>query len=244
RHTPDGRQARPLREHEGRLGNVPHHRGRAAEARGGADAPDAPRRGRRLEEAGRRRRLYARAADRHAAVLRADDRLVRADGKAADIGGHPRREDGRQDRQVVGIMRTHALRIAVASVWLVHGLYNKLLGGSPRHLAIVQSVPGLAGATGVRVLTAVGVCEGALALWILSGRSGRGCAFTQTVALLSMNAFELTFARDLLLWPAGLLPLNIGFLALAWTAAGVRWPAILRARLQRHPVPVDAHFDD
>ena len=28
----------------------------------------------------------------------------------------------------------------VAAVWLVHGLYNKLLGGSPRHLAIVQSV--------------------------------------------------------------------------------------------------------
>lgn len=36
-----------------------------------------------------------------------------------------------------------ASAFAVASVWLVHGLYNKLLGGSERHLAIVQSTPGL-----------------------------------------------------------------------------------------------------
>ena len=44
-------------------------------------------------------------------------------------------------------------------MWLVHGLYNKLLGGSPRHLAIVQSVPGLAGAAGERVLTMIGLFE-------------------------------------------------------------------------------------
>ena len=42
------------------------------------------------------------------------------------------------------------LRLFVAGVWLVHGVYNKLLGGSPRHLAIIQSVPGLAGADGSR----------------------------------------------------------------------------------------------
>ena len=32
------------------------------------------------------------------------------------------------------------VRLVVAAVWLVHGLFNKLLGGSPRHLAIVQAV--------------------------------------------------------------------------------------------------------
>ena len=46
-----------------------------------------------------------------------------------------------------------SVRPLVASVWLVHGLYNKLLGGSPRHVAIIQSVPGLAGLNGERVLT-------------------------------------------------------------------------------------------
>jgi len=140
-------------------------------------------------------------------------------------------------------MTTRAARPLVASVWLVHGLYNKLLGGSPRHLAIVQSVPGFGGTTGVRVLTVVGLFEVALAVWILSGRASRRCAGAQTAALLSMNIVELRFARHLLLWPAGLLPLNAAFLALAWIAAGARWPAVLRARLRRHPFPIEAHFD-
>ena len=34
-----------------------------------------------------------------------------------------------------------------------------------------------------------------------------------------MNVVELTFARHLLLWPAGLIPVNLVFLALAWIAA-------------------------
>ena len=79
-----------------------------------------------------------------------------------------------------------SVRPLVASVWLVHGLYNKLLGGSPRHLAIVQSVPGLQGDTGRHVLVAVGVCEVGIAAWMLTRRapkprrtnwwiSGMGC---------------------------------------------------------------------
>jgi uncharacterized protein YqjF (DUF2071 family) len=132
----------------------------------------------------------------------------------------------------------------VAAVWLVHGLFNKLLGGSARHLAIVQSVPGLGGVVGERVLTAIGVGEVAIALWVLSGWRPHLCASTQTVALLSMNVVELTFARPLLLWPAGLIPLNLAFLALAWAAADSQAPVPLRTRLRRHPVPIQAHFHD
>jgi uncharacterized membrane protein YtjA (UPF0391 family) len=132
----------------------------------------------------------------------------------------------------------------VAGVWMVHGLYNKLLGGSARHLAIVQSVPGLAGTAGARALVAVGLFEVGLALWVISGRAPRRCAATQTAVLLSMNVVELTFAQHLLLWPVGLLPLNAIFLMLAWVAAGSRWPFTLRARLQRHPVPIAAHLED
>jgi hypothetical protein len=139
---------------------------------------------------------------------------------------------------------TTALRLFVAGVWLVHGLYNKLLGGSPRHLAIVQAVPGLAGATGRRMLLAVGFLEVSLAVWTLSRRAPRLCAATQTVVLLSMNVLELTFARPFLLWPAGLVPINLVFLSLAWYVAD---PAIVdRARLwlRRHPFPIDAHFEE
>jgi len=137
-----------------------------------------------------------------------------------------------------------ALRLFVAAVWLVHGLYNKLLGGSARHLAIVQAVPGLSGAAGRRVLVAVGVFEVGVAVWMLSRRAPRLCAATQTVALLSMNVLELTYARPLLLWPAGLVPVNLLFLATAWYAADPSLSARMRARLRRHPFAIDAHFDD
>jgi hypothetical protein len=132
---------------------------------------------------------------------------------------------------------TRLLRPALAAVWIVHGLYNKLLGGSPRHLAIVQSVPGLEGAVGAAVLTAVGVVEVAIAAWMLSRRAPRACAAAQTVLLLSMNVVELTYARDLLLWPAGLLPLNLAFLGLVWACALA--PGA-RVRLRRHPVAIRA----
>src|SRR4051794_10304319 len=93
-----------------------------------------------------------------------------------------------------------AARWLVAAVWLIHGLYNKLLDGSPRHLQIVQSTPGLDGATGEYALYVIGGGEVAIALWVLSGFTPRLCAAVQTLCLLSMNVLELAFARHLLLW--------------------------------------------
>ena len=53
----------------------------------------------------------------------------------------------------------------VASVWIVHGLFNKLLHGSPRHLQIVQAVPGLAGAAGEHALILIGLVILALSVF-------------------------------------------------------------------------------
>ena len=136
----------------------------------------------------------------------------------------------------------HIAMIVVASTWLVHGLYNKLLGGSPRHLMIVQATPGLDGPAGHYALAAIGVVEVALAGWVLTGCAPRLCAATQTLVLLSMNVVELAFARDLLLWPAGLIPMNLGFLALAWIGACGGSAASLRVRGRRHPFAVRARF--
>ena len=134
-------------------------------------------------------------------------------------------------------------RWLVATIWLVHGLYNKLLHGSPRHLQIVQSTPGLEGAAGEYALAAIGAGEVAIALWVLSGFTPRLCAAVQTVCLLSMNVVELTFARHLLLWPAVLFPANLVVLSLAWL--GALGPGSgLRTRLRRHPFAVAAHFDE
>jgi len=129
----------------------------------------------------------------------------------------------------------------VASVWLVHGLFNKLLHFSPRHLLIVQSVPGLAGGRGEAVLTAIGVFEVGIALWVLSGSAAGVCAAVQTVVLLTMNVVELSTARSLLLWPAGLIPINVLFLSLAWVAARSRSGNVFVA-LRRHPIAVKAYF--
>jgi len=143
-----------------------------------------------------------------------------------------------RNRRVLGL--TAAL--TVASVWLVHGLYHKLLGGSPRQLAIVQSTPGLDGTAGEHALMAIGAAEVGLAVWVLCAWAPRLCAGTQTLALLTMNGIELTFARDLLIWPAGLIPVNLLFLGLAWVAAALHRPASLLARLRRHPVAVRARL--
>jgi len=131
--------------------------------------------------------------------------------------------------------------VIVAAVWLVHGLFNKLLHFSPRHLLMVQSVPGLAGSRGEIVLTAVGLFEVALALWVLSGWAASVCAAIQTIVLLSMNVVELSVARSLLLWPAGLIPINLMFLGLAWVAARSRSGNVFTA-LRRHPFGVRAYF--
>lgn len=145
---------------------------------------------------------------------------------------------------------THAaLTALVASVWLFHGLGNKLFGLSPRHLAIVQSVPGLDGARGELLLMLVGIGEVILAAWVISGWLPRVCAAVQTVALLAMNVLELTYAKHLLISPVGLLPINIVFLAIAWRVAlraSIRPSVITRllAIIRTHPFPVVADFAD
>src|SRR3954464_5375144 len=71
-------------------------------------------------------------------------------------------------------------RLAVALVWLYQGLWCKLLARCPGHLAIVQAVPGLAGAAGTAVLAGLGTIEVGLAVWVLSGWRPRLAALAQT----------------------------------------------------------------
>lgn len=127
-----------------------------------------------------------------------------------------------------------ALTLAVALVWIYHGLVNKLLHAEPRHLQIVQSVPGLAGEPGETALALIGCGELLLGLWVVSGRAAHACAAVQSAALLSMNLAEVTWARAHLVWAPGLIPVNLLFLAAAWLAVALR--------LRRHPLAIEAHF--
>lgn len=109
------------------------------------------------------------------------------------------------------------LRIGTALVWIVFGLGFKVLGLVPRHERIVAAVLG-EGAAGT-VTLAVGIAETLLGVWILTARWPRTCATVQTLAIVSMNALEVTLAREHLLAPVPMLFANTAFLAVGWYLA-------------------------
>lgn len=110
-----------------------------------------------------------------------------------------------------------ALRILIASVWVFHGLYSKLLDGIPRHRLIVARV--LGDDLAVIATRAVGIAEILLGLWAFSHRWPRTCAAVQTAAIVAMNTLEIARAPDLLISAPGMVALNLGFLALGWYSA-------------------------
>lgn len=113
--------------------------------------------------------------------------------------------------------RIMALTFATAAVWLIFGMWFKLFGMVPRHRQIVAAVVGEAAAGPVTGL--IGAAEIALALWILSGIYPRACAALQSIAIVTMNALELSLARDLLLAPILMICANTLFLIVVWYCA-------------------------
>ena len=110
-------------------------------------------------------------------------------------------------------------RIAVALVWLYHGLWCKLLRGCPGQAAIVDAVPGLAGAPAAAALLALGLLETGLAIWVVSGRAPWRAALTQTVLLVAMNGGGLAWGRAHIAEPGAMIVQNIAFVALVWLVA-------------------------
>ena len=110
-----------------------------------------------------------------------------------------------------------ALQLATALVWLLFGMWFKVLGMVPRHRLIAAVILGEAVATPVIIL--VGMAEIAIALWIVSGIYPRVCAIVQSIAITTMNALELSIARELLLAPALMVVANTIFLVVVWYCA-------------------------
>ena len=104
--------------------------------------------------------------------------------------------------------------LAIASVWVFHGLYSKILNGIPRHRQIVSRVLGERFAGPATKF--IGAMEVLMGLWILSGFERTLCAAVQTVGLFAMNALEIRFARDVLISPIGMVLLNLGFVCVIW----------------------------
>mgnify|MGYP005850574849 CR=1 FL=1 len=86
----------------------------------------------------------------------------------------------------------------LAGVWLVMGLYCKVLGQVPRHEAIVADMLGPERAIWLTPL--IGFAECLFAVWIASGVYRKVSAGLQILLVLIMNVLEFTLAVDHLLW--------------------------------------------
>jgi hypothetical protein len=87
---------------------------------------------------------------------------------------------------------------SIALVWLVNGLYCKVLNGVPRHQAIVARILGHDHSVGLTQL--IGIAETGMAIWIVSGYRPRLNVITQVAVIAAMNILEFILVPDLLLW--------------------------------------------
>lgn len=86
----------------------------------------------------------------------------------------------------------------IALVWLINGLYCKVLNFVPRHQQIVGE---LFGDDLARPITfAIGFLEIGMAIWVLSGLFKRFNTIFQIVIVALMNIIEFFAVPHLLLW--------------------------------------------
>ncbi|HMG16196.1 MAG TPA: DoxX-like family protein [Saprospiraceae bacterium] len=98
--------------------------------------------------------------------------------------------------------------ILIALVWLINGLFCKVLNLVPRHQEIVARILGEGNAS--LFTKAIGVSEIMMAVWILSKFRSRLNSIIQIVIIAIMNIIEFILAPDLLLW--GKANIVFGFL--------------------------------
>jgi hypothetical protein len=103
------------------------------------------------------------------------------------------------------------LTYAISVVWVINGLWCKVLNQVPRHQQIVARI--LGEEHSAVVTRTIGFAEIGMTIWILSGISTRFCAVAQILLIAAMNTIEIILAPDLLLFGKG-----NGLLALLLTA--------------------------
>jgi DoxX-like family len=86
----------------------------------------------------------------------------------------------------------------IATVWIVNGLFCKLLNLVPRHQQIAARILGNEYA-GI-FTKVIGISEVLMAIWILSSIKPRLCSTAQIIIVATMNVIEFFLAPDLLLF--------------------------------------------
>ena len=99
---------------------------------------------------------------------------------------------------MTGKRKHQILTYLIATIWLVNGLFCKVLNLVPRHQEIVATIMG---GNHAKLFTfLIGIAEIAMAVWILIGIWSRLNAITQITVIAIMNTLESILAPDLLLW--------------------------------------------
>lgn len=93
------------------------------------------------------------------------------------------------------------LTFLIAGIWLVNGLFCKVLNWVPRHELIVARFFGESYSRFLIIV--IGVFEILMAIWILSGFKPKINALFQIAIIAIMNLMEFIWAKDLLLWGSG-----------------------------------------
>ncbi|MEZ4884304.1 MAG: DoxX-like family protein [Chitinophagales bacterium] len=106
------------------------------------------------------------------------------------------------------------LTFLIAMVWLINGLFCKVLNLVPRHREIVANILGEEYAGILTVL--IGLAEIAMAIWIVSRISPRFNAIVQIGIVLTMNILEFILVPNLLLWGRINILFAIGFVLLVY----------------------------
>jgi hypothetical protein len=90
------------------------------------------------------------------------------------------------------------LTICIAMVWVVNGLFCKVLNFVPRHEQIIERILGDNYSRLFAIL--IGLSEIGMAIWILSRISRRLNAIAQIITITTMNILEFILVPDLLYW--------------------------------------------
>lgn len=90
------------------------------------------------------------------------------------------------------------ITIGIALVWLINGLYAKILNGVPRHEEIVAVIIGEEYSS--LFINLIGFSEIGMCLWVLSRKFYRFNAIVQICIIILMNIIETLCCSKLLLW--------------------------------------------
>tara|TARA_R110000868_G_scaffold231342_4_gene484725 strand:- start:2788 stop:3162 length:375 start_codon:yes stop_codon:yes gene_type:complete len=90
------------------------------------------------------------------------------------------------------------IKYLIAIVWILNGLFCKVLGFIPRHEQIVSRILGIEYSKPLTVL--IGLFEVIMAIWILSKIKPKLNAITQIIIIATMNILEFILVPGLLLW--------------------------------------------